>query len=417
LLQGGFDLRNSAPMNAEVVLCQMLDQLGDLLPDSLDDQEKRLQIRRVLRASLDEHRTDASYMFNLFEIVPPLRFRRHRAGSSVVLVWEAAFQKVSLSPEPLSACATTLEDFEKLKTPADCLEFAGRWGKLGPKHDKCYFWLTQDADDSVRHHVRDQLGRNGVVVRVRRETQTEEGLFTETLTCEPNENISLTGEPVDAWLWHAARLRTWRRLLKLVSKVTTTKRRFERIRMLLSKSTDSWSEGEATVVHDLAQERRLASEEDLVATDQVKPWTYALHQEGGEFGFSGAEFDEMRGIMDPRSRRIDAKAVQRLIELALRRTLHGHITIAPKIGRVSDELVECDSLLAWLYLEFAGQHTDELGLTRLVYVRCIVCGEETPESPHVRGRKSVCSPRCQKRLERLGEEEARRRFGPLSLER
>lgn len=416
LLEGGFDLRNSAKLNSEEVLIQMLDDLRNHISADEMDQGDWHQVRRTLWKGLERHRPEAKYSFNLFEFDAPLKHRSPRQGSSTILAWEVGFQKAKYQSKRLQASAATLADYEKLETPDDCLTFVRRWGKLGPKHDRCFFDLVREADDSVRRQVRDQLRRGGIVVRVSRNTRTEEGPANETLTCEPTANLPLTGEPVDAWLWHAARLRTWRRLLKLVSKETKIKARFERLRMLLSESTDSWSEGETNVVHDLAQKRRPASEGDLKVVEHVKPWSYALHQEGGEFGFAGAEFDEMRVIMDPFSRRIDVKSVQRLIEMSLQRTLYGHITITPKIGRVSDETVECDSLLAWMYLEFARQHTDELGLTRTQYVNCIVCGDETPESPHVRGRKRVCSPCCQKRLDRLGEEEAQRRYGHKSLE-
>lgn len=410
LLEGEFDLR-TRPMTNHLLREILEDLRSPFLARELDDDEW-VRIRNTLCQRFEEHRPEVKYSFNLFHFEQPRKHQRPRAGARALLAWEVGFQFERFQTGWLQASETTLREFERLETPDECLQFAKHWGKLGPEHDRCYFWLVQDVEESVRLQVRDRLGSAGLVLRLYSEQQTAQSF----ITWYPDESLPITGEPVAAWLWHAARLRTWRQLLKIVSRSVGSKTRWDQLRNLLSQSTDSWSEGEATVVHDLAQVHRPASERDLETIDQVEPWSYALHQEGGALGFAAPAFENLRVNMDPESRRIDARSIQGFIELAIRKTLQGHITIVPKIGRASQETVECDSLLTWLYLEFARQHTDELGLARTHYVQCVVCGDETAESPQVRGRKRVCSPRCQKRLDRLGEEQARmtyRQKGPV----
>jgi hypothetical protein len=414
LLMGNFKLRDPFSRSHDRVLERMLENASVLIPSASGDGDCLLQAIRMLGDSLEQHKAVTTYGFNLFDIVPPMKFRRGHPGGAAVLAWEVAFQRPSFAADEIPATSETLAEFEKLVEPGDCLKFARRWGRLGPRSDQTYFYLTPENDPETKRKFRDQLAANEIVVKTRRTFLSEEGQRQEDLQATATDNLAVTGEPVDAWLWHAARLRTWRSLLKAISKETQISKRFARLMEFFAQSTDTWMENGIAVQHDPINRVRPTTDADADLIAQNRPWSYALHLEGGEFGFGGAEFGEVRAAINSKPQTKNAKVIQGFVETLLRRSLQGHITVVPKLGRVSDEVIECDSLLVWMYLEFARQHSDALGLTRMVYVRCSVCDEDTPESPHVRGRKKTCSEKCYKKLQRHGLEEARRRNGTLN---
>jgi hypothetical protein len=230
--------------------------------------------------------------------------------------------------------------------------------------------------------------------------------------------IPLTGEPLDAWLWHSERLRSWRILLKPLN----TKRAVDRAINELARFTDVRSDprnvdsSKSSFVCPSAKKGFRSVSDNEISTMIVEPWTYALHQEGGEFYFDGPEFAELnRAMKEPHAPRDAEKlevALKVIVAKLLRRTLAGHIHLLPRIGIEDREVIQPDSLLAWIYLEFARENAFPLGSVQ-TYVDCIVCGKAVSESPHARNKRLYCGGSCQKLNQRHGLDEARRRVKSL----
>lgn len=247
------------------------------------------------------------------------------------------------------------DDFLKLESPEDCLGFTRRWGLLGNwRGGARTYTISAKSDAENRVAVAQELRAQGL-------------LGDESTSLENGIRGSVYGEPLDAWLWHVARLRTWRVLLRtsnLRRQLGFLNRPIEAFR--LPKPGHSPAEGVLLegwfVPHLSADLLRPANTEDLEAIKNAKAWDYAVHQEGGFLRFAHQRFGPLREIS---KKSLDVRfelEVVKLVRQLLQETLAGKASFQP-FSMDGFATVEPESLLAWLYLEFANRHADVLGGT------------------------------------------------------
>jgi hypothetical protein len=369
------------------------------------EPESKVAVARTIFSALQSNLRERSYPFNLFNITRPSHFASATAQTHSLLAWSVGFCSNPVESHGRHATRETLKDFERLRSAEDCVSFAQKWGRLGSKAENLYFIPEPEVDRGAECWVTDLFAS---------------GLWPSNC-CQGGvrrSGIPLTGEPLDAWLWHSERLRSWRILLKPLN----TKRDVDRATAELARFTDVLS-GPSNVyafklnfVCPSAKEGFRSVFEVENSKMKVEPWTYALHQEGGEFYFAGPEFIELcRAVKEPNTARGAQKleaALKVTVAKLLSRTLAGHIHLQPRIGIEDREVIQSDSLLAWLYMQFAREFAFPLGSVR-TYVECIVCGKAVSESPHARNKRLYCGGSCQKLTQRYGLEEARRRVKTL----
>lgn len=407
VVEGPFRLRSPNAIQVdraiELILGELMEtEQGGL---TLEIAEARISLSKSLHRALDASIAESTFSFNLFNTTRPASYQTRHAEAHRLLAWGVGFNSGPPNSETGRASQDTLKEFEQLRSDSDCLAFSTNWGRLGPISENLYFKLV--PQEAVRlANIKEAL--------------TISGLWPETWQFPTDSfQIPLTGEPLDAWLWHAQRLRTWRTLLRPVQSSRAVARLIDEIEKYTDVfpdpryadvSENQWAAPSAATKYKTVTETEMLSRE-------VLPWSYALHQEGGEFYFAGREFAELSRAVtsvtdNPRGVTKLESAIKEMITTLLRRTLAGHIHIIPRIGIEDREVIQADSLLAWLYLEFARQFAFRLGSAQ-VYVECTVCGTKVPESPHARGRRLYCGPNCNKEVQRHGLEEARRRSRSL----
>jgi hypothetical protein len=245
------------------------------------------------------------------------------------------------------------DDFLRLESPEDCREFAMRWGLLGDwKAGGRAYAIPDSGHPEVRISVAKELHEQGLL-------RAEGGILERGL------RGSIYGEPLDAWLWHASRLRTWQVLLR-TSNLRRQLKILNRPRELfrLPKPGHSPAEGVLLegwfVPHLCAELSRPANAEDSEAIKNAKAWNYAVHQEGGFLRFAHARFAPLREIS---KKSLDVRFELEVVELVrqlLQETLAGKVSFQP-FSTDGFASVEPESLLAWLHLEFANRHADVLG--------------------------------------------------------
>lgn len=404
-LHGSFRLR---PSTARLIDGIVQEFIGRLEVDNegmscIHDSESRVAIGGLLSSVLNGNLRESAYPFNLFSIHRPSEFRATTDQALSLLAWGVGFGKFEAESNGSPATQVTRRDFECLRTPSYCLAFARKWGRLGPASQNLYFVAESRGNAEPGSWVSDLL---------------ESELWPKewTLGAESSLLIPLTGEPLDAWLWHSGRLRAWRTLLSPIR----NKRDMERFTAVIDRYTDTLA---PSVESGKTEHMRPSLDEGLrsvsvseVEALKVEPWSYALHQEGGDSYFEVPEFDNLRRAARGRHRagglaRMESAAKATIAKL-LRRTLAGHIEFTPRIGIEDRESIQTDSLLTWLYLEFAREFAFGLGSVRTL-VECIVCDKKVTESPHVRNRRRFCGGSCQKLFQRYGLDEARARVKML----
>lgn len=248
-----------------------------------------------------------------------------------------------------------LDDFLSLEAPEDCREFAKRWGLLGDWQAGVRSYVLSDPSDAeVRTAVAQKLHEQGIL---------REG----SVTLERGLQGSVYGEPLDAWLWHVSRLRTWGILLRtsnLRRQLNILNRPVEFLKLPMpghSPTEGIFMEG-WHVPHLRPDVTRPADTDDVDAIKNAKAWDYAVHQEGGFMRFAHQRFGLLRELsQEP----LDARFVNELVKLIrglLQETLAGKVSFQP-FSSDGFATVEPNSLLAWLYLEFANRHAEILGGT------------------------------------------------------
>jgi len=245
------------------------------------------------------------------------------------------------------------DDFLRLESPEDCPEFAMKWGLLGDWQSGGRSYVIRDSSD----------GKNRIAVA--KELLGKGLLRAEGVALERGLRGSIYGEPLDGWLWHVARLRTWRILLRTSNfrrQLKILNRPIELFR--LPKPGQFPVEGVLLegwyVPHLCAELSRPANSEESEAIKNAKAWDYAVHQEGGFLRFAHARFASLREIS---KKSLDARFELEVVELVrqlLQETLAGKVSFQP-FSTDGFASVEPESLLAWLYLEFANRHADVLG--------------------------------------------------------
>jgi hypothetical protein len=408
-LAGLFQLRSPASKHIDEIVRDVMSKL-ELDKETSKvfrepEPESKVVVARTLSSALASNLRERSYPFNLFNITRPSRFASATAQTHSLLAWSVGFGSFPIELEGRHATRETLRDFERLRSAPDCVSFAKKWGPLGVTTKSLYFIPEHQVDGGAESWLGDLYAS---------------GLWpcNWSHVDDRPSGIPLTGEPLDAWLWHSERLRSWRILLKPLN----TKRAVDRAIDELGRFTDVFSDptnvdsSKSSFVCPSAKEGFRSVFEDEISTTIVEPWTYALHQEGGEFYFAGPEFNELRramkGLHTNRGAEKLETALKVIIAKLLRRTLAGHVHILPRIGIEDREIIQLDSLLAWIYLEFAREHAFPLGSVQ-TYVNCIVCGKAVSESPHARNRRLYCGGSCQKQNQRYGLDEARTRVKSL----
>lgn len=406
-LAGLFQLRSPASQHIDEIVRVFMSKLEAEKETSMvfREPESKVAVARALSSALASNLRERTYPFNLFNITRPSRFASGAAQTHSLLAWSVGFGNFPVELQGRHATRETLKDFERLRSASDCVSFAQKWGRLGSTAENLYFIPEPEVDGGAERWLEDlfnsglwscQLGQEG----------------------EHPASIPLTGEPLDAWLWHSERLRSWRILLRPLN----TKRAVDRAIDELARFTDVLSSPgkvdstQSSLVCPSAREGFRSVLEDEISTTYVEPWTYAFHQEGGEFYFAGAEFTDLRrAVKEPHTARGAEKlelALKVTVAKLLRRTLAGHIHLLPRIGIEDREVIQSDSLLAWLYMVFAREFAFPLGAVQ-TYVDCIVCGKAVSESPHARNKRRYCGGSCQKLKQRHGLDEARRRVKTL----
>ncbi len=405
-LSGNFHLQSASFVQVDDIVRDFLVRLEfeKKLPEVVFELESKITLARTITSTLESCLRERYYPFNLFNITRPIRFSSSTANAYSILAWSVGFRNVSNDSMSRQATKVTRRDFERLRTAEDCVSFSKTWGRLGPPTRDLYF-ISQSEISGVS------------------ETWTtlfESKLWPEHSAWDPSQpfRIPLTGEPLDAWLWHSERLRSWRILLQPLNKDRSVERaiaEIERFSDVIPNPSKAGSP-KAHFVRPSAIDGFRSVFKDEISTMVAEPWTYALHQEGGEFYFAGPEFADLRLAMkNVRSKSGPANleaAIKSMITKLLRRTLEGHVHLLPQIGIADREVIQADSLLAWLYLEFAREFAFPLGQAK-AYVKCIVCGTIVEESPHARNKRLYCGGSCQKLKLRHGLEEAQRRVKTL----
>jgi hypothetical protein len=291
---------------------------------------------------------------DLFGVPWPVRFGLKRGSSKCILCVGLG----SAFPEFGEASAIergAFHDFLKLKTLSDCQNFATTWGLLGNWQTGNWSYVPSDsADAKSRLQVAHTLFEHMLI-----------GSGSSAL--ERGIHGSVFGEPLEAWLWHASRLRTWRKLLgssSLPRQLKILNHPVETLR--IPQPGVSPAEGLMLpgwfVPHLSPELFRSANSADIEAIDAANPWDYAVHQEGGFMRFAHERFRAMREIS---KESLDARfenEVAHLIRGLLAETLSGKVSFQP-LSVDGFASVEPISLLAWLYVEFANQHAGILGGT------------------------------------------------------
>lgn len=402
VVDGRFILRSSnratVDETAELALAKL--STVDKSISHLADSETRSALIHAVSSALDVMLRERRFNFDLFNITRPWGFDCSVARAYGVVVWSVGFGGFKVSTVAQAATEVTLRDFEALRTGEDCAAFTKRWGKLGPRDEPLFFVQETQPD----------LPPGATLCALR-----SSGLWPADSPAESQEfRLPLCGEPVDVLLWHSARLRSWRVLLQPLS----SRRVLAQVAEEIERFCDVFPDPRArenlvpTLAAPSARTVYQSVSAEEVQARSIQAWSYAFHQEGGEFYFAGPEFAVLRSAMEavsgPRSAAKLESAVKDLIAKLLRRTLAGHVHLLPKIGWGDREAVSADSLLAWLYLSFAREYAVQLGSVQ-TYISCIVCGKKVTESSHARNRRKYCSGGCQKLYLRYGPEEARRR--------
>lgn len=267
------------------------------------------------------------------------------------------------------------DDFLKLDDPDGCAAFARKWGLLsGPSQPILVFRLVDHRERFVGHRTwiggkeegaeEPDLRAVGVV--------SAKGLFEAGLLPGDSRAIKeglrygFLAEPVDAWLWHAARLRTWTKLMRISNTSRQVRILNRPLDLLRIPSPGMLSAGdllEGWFVPELSEALvREAKDDEVEAVRLRRVWEYGVHQEGGILAFAHPRFHTLRELA---SKKPDAGFETELVILIrelLREQLAGKVHFQP-FARDGMATVSPDSLLSWMYLEFSNRFADVLGGT------------------------------------------------------
>lgn len=311
-------------------------------------------------------------------------------GGLVAVAYRPAGEVTKVEPGD-----TTLAEFMFIHTPQDACAFATKWGHLGLATTGFPNWRLVEGDkpfgrpeDWIGGHAQDgsEVDPRSVLEVAMETFRTAAGAGEGDHPANLSEEFNaIQGEPIGLWLWHADRLRTWHRLYEQ-------------------------NDGEA--IREAVSPNHPALE-DLIKGD---PEIALRHfREAARVGKYEMWKDRILLRSDCRFEELSLPSVSpiawfgKFVAEHIRITLGGNLGFSPRIGATSSEAIVPDCLLAWLYLEFARRN-DQMFNPPKRYIKCQVCPRVVEENKHARGRKKVCSEACRKQRDRLGLEEARRRW-------
>lgn len=353
ILHGSLELESRPPFNDPYVEKAIKKAVTEAFSDNPGRHERVFELasralgeRRLVQPGLDPK--------DPFQIPWPLHLEMKTDHSRCLLCVGLGSSLPMFGPGSRIE-KNAFDDFLKLESPEDCRDFAMKWGLLGDWQASGRSYVIRDSSD-VGNRIaaaKELLGKGLLGAGAR---ALKLGLRS-----------SVYGEPLDAWLWHGGRLRTWRTLLgtsNLRRQLRILSRPLELFK--LPKPGHSPTEGvllEGWFVPHLSPELSLpANWEDSEAIKNAKAWEYAVHQEGGFLRFAHQRFISLREMSEkPLDARFEGEVVN-LIRQLLQETLARKVNFQP-FSHDGFASVEPDSLLSWLYLEFANRHADVLGGT------------------------------------------------------
>ena len=357
ILYGSFEPEGRSPFNDSTVERAIKKGVAQGLADLPGWHE--LRIKRIIQFASKAHDDRPKALPGLdpadpFHVPWPSHFDLS-GGKSNCLLCIGLGSLFTVFTESFPIAKNAYDDFLKLKAPEDCEVFAKNWGPLGN-------WQT----GSRSYVLSDPINVEGRRVVARKLHQR--GLLPAGSTAlDLGLKSSVFGEPLEAWLWHVSRLQTWRILLSIQNhkrQLQILNRPVERFKI---PDPSSFGPDMVTLpgwyVPCLAQELyRPATSEDLETIKNSKPWTYSVHQEGGYFRFLHERFITLRDISKNSGDASFQIEVVKLIRQLLQETLSGQVSFQP-FSTEGSASVEPNSLLSWLYLEFANRHEEILGGT------------------------------------------------------
>lgn len=302
------------------------------------------------------------------------RFRLTSGESRCVLCVGFASKSPRWSP-PNRVDRDAFADFLKLDDPDACAAFARRWGLLSGlsqpissyrlvEHREPF--LGQDTWIGGRQEGPEEPDLSAVGLVSAKRLFEANLLPGDSKALKEGLRYGFLAEPLDAWLWHAARLRTWTKLMRISNtsrQVRILNRPIDLLRLPSPGMLSAGDHLEGWFVPELSESLvREAKDDEVEAVRLRRVWEYGVHQEGGFLAFAHPRFQALRELATKVPNAGFETELVILIRELLREQLAGKVHFQP-FARDGMATVSPDSLLSWMYLEFSNRFADVLGGT------------------------------------------------------